>query len=63
MVDWRGVSRAGLARTGRMDVPDLELFVRARFDNGWRWLLVVPPLGQPVGGINELHGRRGWWSE
>lgn len=63
IVDWRGVSRAGLAYTGRLETDDLEHFVRTRYRNGWRWLLVVSSAGHPVGGINDLYGRRGWWSE
>lgn len=64
IVDWRGVSRSGMACTGRLETDDLEAFVQARFRTGWRWLQVVShPAGLPVGGINQLHGRRGWWSE
>lgn len=64
-IAFRGVTRRGVAMTGRRAVEDVGRFVKDRYDAGWQRLAVFRALPdvEQVGAIGAVDGRRTWWAE
>ena len=63
-VEFRGITRAGAAVTGRGRIGSVAAFVESKFRARWPELTVTVA-GDEVGGIGLAPGtgRRTWWGE
>ena len=61
-ITFLGMDRRGAGVGGTLTDTPLAIFVKRKFDAGWRDLRVEAD-GRLVGGVDIIDGKRIWWAE